>query len=248
MSYDINLHRKDKQKTPFTEAELRSGLEDTFEYINTNVVDGSVVDFEVGLDPMNSSEFHYQNESGCYWTYCSYSVDDAVFNKFKSEVKTIATKLDLLIQDPQIDEELINPEDFTVKDDESSKKFDYAQQITEKISGDLPYILPAESKHFILYFIRSQDPINGNKVLLTLGQERLYASKVEVGESIDQVVRREIPKLTGSNEYKLLNSFEYDTAKDRFGNDLPRYALDIAIPYFDPRTRHLKQMVEWKSV
>lgn len=247
MSYDLNLYRKDGSKEPFEREEIKDKLENSFKDVAFQPESGPVMDFELSQENLaDSLEFHYQGkEKGCYWTYCSYGVDDETFKNFKRGVKEVATALAMQIQDVQVGEDLIDPEEFTADDTESSEKFGHAQKITEKVIEKLPFILPTKSKLFILYFITADEPGKDSRVCLTIGDGHLYASKVEVGESIEQVVKREVPILTGSSEYKLIGAKPHDTAKDRFGNELPRYTIYVDVPYFEPAKRDLKIKVEW---
>ncbi len=248
MSYDLNLFQKNDIKKPFLETELKTKLQHSFKYIFTHTKENQVFGFELGKSSKEGYlEFSFQDEKGCYWTYCSYGVEPQVFNDFKRDVKTVATKLDMLIQDPQISDDLMDPFDFEIEDEKSDNRFEFIKNVTEKVVEQLPYFLPSKTKHFILYFIVSKDSTTRKDVLLTLGNDKLYASKVEPDESIDQVVKREISGLTGSTEYKILEVLDHDFVKDRFGKELPRYGVYIEIPYFDPVDKKLTQHVEWKS-
>lgn len=247
MSYDLKLYRKDNSKKPFKEEELKDKLGDSFGFTATHTKNGLAVGFDVGYESERDSiEFHHQEE-GYYWTYCSYGVGEKDFIDFKKLVKDVAIKLNMHIQDPQVGENLIEPEDFIPDDTESCNRFGFVKKATQKVVEQLPWILPTKSKHFILYFIMSEDPVTHRNMLLTLGGDKLHASKVEPEESIDQVVKREIPELTGATEYKILQVRNYDTARDSYGNELPRYSVDIEVPYFDPAKKNLKQRVEWRS-
>src|SRR3989344_6117514 len=252
MSYDLNRYRKDGSKEPFEQEAVKSKLRGRFNYIQFHPDTGPVMDFEVGQEKQGDNlEIHYQGkEKGCYWTYCSYGVSDEVFNNFKILVKDIATKLDLNIQDVQMGEELIDPVNFVADEPKSSDRFEYVKKVTSKVAEMFPFILPTKKKHFILYLIMINHPETGKGMYLSLSGNDLYASKVEVGESIDQVVKREIPELTGAGEYKIMEVQNLDTAKDKFGNDLPRYSVFIEVPFFDPSDtkRKLKYAVKWKHI
>lgn len=252
MSYDLDLYRKDGSKEPFEQEEVKDKLKGEFNYIKFHPDTGPVMDFEVGHEnEADSIEFHYQGkDKGYYWTYCSYGISDEVFKNFKNLVKDIAVKLDMQIQDVQMGEGLIDPEEYLAEDVKSSERFGHTKKITSKVVEMLPYVLPAKKKHFILYFIMSDNPEIGKGVYLALTGNGFYASKVEAGKSIDQVVKREIPELTGSGKYKIMGVQNYDTAKDRFGNELPRYSVFIEVPYFDPidTDRKLKHKVEWRPI
>lgn len=98
-----------------------------------------------------------------------------------------------------------------------------------------------------MYFINSINPEDDKEYYLTLGENTLFASKVNEGESIKTVVDREIPDLTGSREYTLLNIKEHDSAKDRHGNELKRLAISLYVPYFDPDNISTKHVVSWQA-
>ena len=112
---------------------------------------------------------------------------------------------------------------------------------------DFPYGLPAASKYFTLYFVTATDP-NEKDVVLSLGNNRFFASKVDVDESILPVIQREILDLTGSNKYTLIDVRPKGTAADNFGNQIPRSIVDVRIPYFDPAKTHTKYHVEWAAL
>lgn len=250
MSYDLKLYRKDKSSKPFEEEEVKTKLSDSFEYLVVHPRDGFAIGFDVGYKAEDGgTEFYHQGEEkGYYWTYCSYGVDEQTFIDLKKLVKDVAEKLNLQIQDPQISNDMIDPATFNPSDPQSNKMFNLGKGSIQQFVEKSAWILPAKSKHFILYFVISNDPITNKKVLLTLGGDKMYASKVESEESIEQVVKREIPELTGADEYKIMQVQKHDTAKDRHGNELPRYAVFVEVPYFTPEARALKQRVEWKTL
>ena len=249
MSYVLHLYRKDHSKNPFTETELKNKLGNSYGYVAVHSEKNLAVGFDIGKTEVDSTEFYHQgNDKGYYGTYCSYGIDEKEFMDFKRIVKDIAITLNLQIQDPQISENLIEPENFIPDDTVSSNRFTFTKQATKEVIKRLPWILTTKSKHFILYFIMSTDPVTHKNLFLTIGEKGMYASKVEPGESIDQVVKREIPELTGGTVYKILQAKDYDTARDRYGNELPRYSVIIEVPYFDPIKKTLKQKVDWQPL
>lgn len=117
--------------------------------------------------------------------------------------------------------------------------------ITKREVPEIPRTTPATSKHFILYRIQSINPATRATETLVFGEGTQYASKVNPGETLTQVIDREIVDLTGSKEYTLHSATEHDEAKDRFGNSLKRYLLMIEVPYFNPESRTLKYPAHW---
>lgn len=248
MSYDLGFYKKDGSKKPFTETEFKNKIGDVFRLVAIHQKNGLAVGFDVGSKTEKDYiEFYHEGEGGGYWTYCSYGVDEKKFIDFKKIVKDVAINLDLQIQDLQINEGLIDPKDFNPEDPKSNQSFNRTKNITKKIIKQLPWILPTESKHFILFFILSIDPATNKNVTLILGGGGLYGSKVEQGESIDQVVKREIPNLIGTTEYEIIQVQNFDTARDKYGNELPRYSVHIKVSYFDPAKKILKHKVRWRS-
>lgn len=210
--------------------------------------DGGVEYFEAGDSREENVELQY-DRGGYYWASCSYAVDSFVFTAFVRRVKEIAANLDMLIQDPQLQND---PASFCYQDEgyeaTLASRFVSVKKTLEKFSKYPPSALPATGRFFILLSITSRDPETGKDVLLTSASGRLYASKVEAGESIEQVVKREMPELTGSSEFSIINVFRSDTAKDRLGNVLPRHMVVIRVPYFYPKDRNVVKEVEWRAL
>jgi len=251
MSYDLNLFRKDGLKKPFEQEEVKSKLKGEFNYIKFDPETGPALTFSVGKEKEDDGlELFYQQDEGNYWTYCSYGVSEEAFENFRNLVKNVALKLELKIQDPQSGDELIDPDDFEPGDEKSSETFELTKNATANVVESLPFILPAKEKQFILYVITSKNPETGERMFLSFKEDECYSSKVEIDESIDQVVKREIPELTGSEEYKILGMQDFGTAKDKSGNELPRYSVFIEVPYYDPKdpAKKLKHESEWKPV
>lgn len=245
MSYDLKLYRKNRSPEPLNKEELEP-LKPLFRvFITAADEKGKVKSFEVASENEQGwvrIEFCLQDD-GSYWTYISYGGPPERFATFKREVKDVAIALGLQIQDPQLSSELVDPENYDAGSAESAKRFNY---IVNEVLPMTPHMIPATSKYFIKYFIKSKNPTTSKEVILTLGNNRIYASKVNVGESLLEVINREIVELTGSKEYKLVEVVDnYDSAFDRYGNRLPRSALFLEVPYFDPKTRRLRYPMEW---
>lgn len=245
MSYDLRLYRKNQSQEPLKKEELEP-LKFKFNVSITAFDErGNVEGFEItprNGQSGNISEF-YRQDDGSYWASISYGMSAQEFVTFKKVVKDVASMLSLQIQDPQLNNELFDPENYDVGDRESTKRFNYVSNV---FLPKIPHMIPAKSKYFILYFIKSKNPATSKDVILTLGNNRTYASKVNIGETLLGVVNREIIELTGSSKYKLLKVVDkYDTAFDRHGNKLPRSAIYLEVPYFDPKTKSLRYPVEW---
>lgn len=118
-------------------------------------------------------------------------------------------------------------------------------RITKRIIPEISRTTPAVSKYFILYRISSKNSTTSETVMLVLDDGRIFASKVNPGETLTDVVNREIVDLTGSNEYTLNSVSEHDEAKDRFGNMLRRYALYIDVPFFNLENRKTRYSMKW---
>jgi len=137
MSYDLNLFRKRNNKKPFSKTEISNKLADHFGYIKEHVKGAEVAGFDVGhKEGGDIIKFFYNQEEGggYYWTYCSYGVDDKTFKNFKKLVKDVAEKLDLQIQDVQVSEDLMDPDEFVLDDNESGGKFRYTKKVAQKIA------------------------------------------------------------------------------------------------------------------
>jgi len=139
VSYDLNLFRKDGSKEPFEREDIEGKLHNSFKYVALHPESGPVLDFEVSREnEADSYEFHYHGkENGCYWTYCSYGVDEETFREFKSFVKEVAIALGMRIQDVQHGINLINPEEFITDDVESTVKFRYVKKVMKKVAEHL---------------------------------------------------------------------------------------------------------------
>ena len=78
--------------------------------------------------------------------------------------------------------------------------------------------------------------------------DQIYCSKVNPGETLHEVIQREIPTLTGSNRFQLIDIKEGGTAPDRHGKELLRMDLFITVPYFEPKLEKLRHNLEWKVI
>jgi hypothetical protein len=254
MSYDLYLYRKNNIKKPYDSGEVLKKLNKTFKYIYEHVESDKVIGFDVGYDiKAPEIDVSYQGEEkGYYFTYCSYAVENNTFIKFKEMVVDIAKGLDMLICDPQIkpysSTRTQNPSEYNVDSIESRRAVSIVRSSLRQFEKLSPYILPTKEKHFIIYFISSTDPKTNKDFSLTLGNNRFYASKVNVGESIKDVVDREIVELTGSSKYDFMNIKRSDTAKDKYGNELERYALFIDVPFFNLKNRKTKYKMIWEKL
>lgn len=243
MSYVLYLYPKNNEKVPFTEKELVEKIEIPYQVA---LWKGDNVSFDImysGAAPGSEYEFHFDVDH--YVASCSYS---AYIPQFKKVVKDVATSLQLFIEDQQISPlEKIDPLEYQVDDPRSIKAIAFVKKLLEKPSLDL--ILPASSKYFILFFIVTENLENKSYYSLLLDDGRLYASKVEEGESLKEVLDREVVDLTGSKEYELIKiDAHYDTAPDKKGNLLPRSAIHINVPYFDPKLVKTKYPMKWVEV
>jgi len=241
MSYDLYLRRPEGVNNRFNPSEVSEKLKDNFGYINEYVEDGAVAGFDIGVkDENDCCEFYFQNEDEGYWASCSYGLNDARFENFKQFIKTIATKLNLLIQDPQTSEEWLSSDKFSPDGEKSKTVYVNMNQFLKNI----PYTQVTKEKFFIIYLIISTGPL-GEKLQLCYENSGSPASKVGIGESINLVVQREIPELTGDQEYIIRNAVPYDSAQDRFGNLLPRYVVQVEVPFFYPTKTKTERPMMW---
>lgn len=118
---------------------------------------------------------------------------------------------------------------------------DLAQMLDE---NDLFFKLdsPADSKYFIKLLIYSQVG-ETQYVLLFHHKPQLeepnkgltYSSKVNKGERLTDVVKKEITEIIKSGEWELLRIFDGGTDFDRNGNELVKYNLIIRVSHFDTK-------------
>lgn len=249
MSYDLNLFRKDNFPEPFEEKVLQEKLAGVYGHLSVYLHEGRVTNFEVRTEEEKDSiEFSYQIEDGCYKTYCSYSVDDTTFRDFKRTVSSVAHALNLLIEDPQLGEERMEPEAFDKTYDKSTQTFEATKQITGSVMDQLPYLIPATATYFTVYFITSEDPVTKSRMVLTFESGQLYASKVEAGTSLHDTVKKDLKELLGASTFTIVQVSDYDTAHDKDGNELPRSAVLLTVPYVDPALEPRKHTMEWQMV
>ena len=256
MSYDLNLHRQDKPKAPLQKADLKK-LKDKFDIvIQRSGEDGSVLDFAVKYKADNPEwlsddgfTFHFQ-EDGRYWTYISYSADDEMFDYFRKLARDISEILHFTIQDPQIGNEIMTPEEFTETFETGEDVSEFAKKLTEAIARNplLQYAGPASSKYFTKFIIVARESETGNNVMLMMNGDQLYCNKVEKGEHFDEVILRDLEFLTGSKDYLSIDVKDGGYANDRHGNQLPRKDIIITVPFFDPRTRNLPSIMSWRTI
>jgi hypothetical protein len=135
----------------------------------------------------------------------------------------------------------------------------YKKRLIERFASSYQYALkmaerswilnwPADKTFFITYLIVTVDQKNNKNLFLSIKNNRLYASKVEKGEILSGVVKKELKSVFGIEEYKINNITDDGVAKDRYGNSLKRISLKIAVPYFDARRiKHPQYSFEWKE-
>ena len=75
----------------------------------------------------------------------------------------------------------------------------------------------------------------------------MYATRVLPGESIAQVVARELPEVIGSAVHEITGVYEKDTAKDKLGNLLPRMSVHIKVPFFQLQNATLSHPMFWSE-
>jgi hypothetical protein len=243
MSYDLHIYRKDTQGPRLTKEELAK-LDSAFEVTITSLDEsGMVIGFDLKGKRGEVYEF-FQQDDGSYWSSVSYSATPDEMKLFRQTIKDVATRLELVIRDPQISEDHVDPANFQPENPESIKRFATTKNVTQQV----PYMLPADEKYFILYFIYSRDSSQKERFLV-FGENSQHASKVNPGESLSQVVSREIRDITGSPTFTFMNvQHNYDTALDRFGKSLSRSAVYIDVPFFDPKTVKTKYPVHWIEI
>lgn len=259
MSYDLRLYRKDETKSPLKRKEFQK-LNEKFEITLDKVGDkDQVLGFRLKYkndqpEWLDDEGFEvYFQEDGYYWTYISYSATDEMFDYFQRLINDLSSMLELKIQDTQISNEIINPNTTTSPED-GKNRFNLTKKVMVKVvnSGilDLAAVLvaPAKSKFFVMYFLTATDPVSARSVLLSFPNNKLYASKVSVGETLKSVIDREIVMLTGSSKYKVLKIVEGGTDLDRNGNEVKRLNLHIDIPYFNINSRKLKYPSVWSEI
>jgi hypothetical protein len=254
MSYDLYLYREDKRKEPLKREEL-SKLDEKFAVkVIREDAEGRVLDFGVKYNDENPDwteeegfEIFWQDDKGCYWHYISYSADEEMFDYFRRLTEDLAETLRLTIVDPQVSNDEMDPDEFRNTAGKSDQRFEIAQQVTKVLSEKMFLYEPAQSTYFIKLFIRAWDPKASDPTMLILLEQgnQMYCSKVETGQTLDEVLKKEVPPLIGDDYYQVMTMLDGDFAFDKHGNKLPRKDVFIDIPYFDPKTRNLKYNMRW---
>ena len=264
MSYNLHIFKKNGSQKPFALKELEDKLHtvfDIFEYDPTHKdrVEWFVIHY-FDKSPSHTWEFYYDKEKGCYWARCSYSTDKNTFIDFRKVVSDVAILLNMQIQDPQIDEKIIDPKNFDINDQRSIRARAFMihtqYEIAMKFGGKNAY--PSiesycskitEEKYFILYSIIARIPETFRLQYLVLDDGRFFASKVNKGETLTEVLNREVSELTGSNNYFVEDiADKYDSAPDRKGKYLPRTAVFLRVPYFNPDKVKTKYLMRWVDI
>jgi hypothetical protein len=263
MSYDLQLYRQDDKKEPLSRNDLQK-LDEKF-VVNKVRTDehGRVLDFAVkykdnqpnwleedGWEISWQEVEHLEGEEetgGYYWHYISYSATDEMFQYFKNIAEDVADVLHLKIVDPQLGIQGLEEDKIETGPARANALFNIAQNVTKNLSEKFFLYEPAESTYFIKLFIRAWDPKSSDPTMLTLLQDgnQMYCSKVETGQTLDEVLKKEIPTLIGDDYYQVMTMLDGDFAFDKHGNKLPRKNVFIDIPYFDPKTRDLKYDMRW---
>lgn len=262
MSYDIFLHSKhDKNKSITTEFWTKLQQELSVESIDKNT-DGSIKNFYgkyKGESPawVGKGFEYYQQDNGDYVTSISYSATDEMLQYGIKLSTDIAAAIDFTIYDPQFSDESLSPEEYANQTNTSLDIANRTRRFTQGIATNLithplfphkPIIIsPASMTYFTQYLVYSNDPETDLLVILLQGNQT-YCSKVERGEKLQEVMDREIPLLTGSSEYRFLEIGDGGSARNKHGDDLPRFNLIIAVPYFDPKSRNLIQPSSWVKI
>ncbi|MBU1117581.1 hypothetical protein KKD37_01305 [Patescibacteria group bacterium] len=278
MSYDLFLYRKDGILEPLNKDDVEKKLYPEFSVFEFNSDKGKYatyfqVYFSQGAQ-WSGFDFTFQSEDGCYWASCPYSVDREELGYFKSVVRDVAILLDFKINDPQISKELFEAGDYDPNDVRGVKAIDLVKEDMKpenmsKILGKrvrLTYPImenslirkeglagllssPEKGKHFVFYVIFSRKPITLEDFYLTLDDGRFYASKVEKGESLEEVIKRDMKKLVGSEIYKLVEiDKNYDFALDKRGNKTPRTRLTLKVNFFEIDKVKSKYPMKWKKM
>lgn len=120
MSYDLNIFRLNGASKRFTLKELEEQLHTVFklfehDYTHEDGIEWFTIHYR-DKSPNNNWEFHYQKDKGCYWTGCSYGTDENTIKDFRKVVRDVAVLLNAQIQDPQLGEEIIDPQKFDIND------------------------------------------------------------------------------------------------------------------------------------
>jgi hypothetical protein len=248
MSYDYYLQRKEGLPRKFKSGEIKSVLASDFKEIIETIENDEVTCFEVRYSDKYVDaffEYSFQPDEEAYWTSVHYGADDEGSNRFDADLKKIVLKLDMEVLDPQSSIKWISPEVFT---GEYAKPQTYDQVFKVKSAAypDYPHqTKKALKEYFILYYIRSFDLSGNNEYFLTVGGDRLPASKVNPGETLQQVVQREMNDYTGSSTYKIINFDKHDKAQDKFGNWLPRFKVEVLVPYFVTTVADTDWNMQW---
>lgn len=68
---------------------------------------------------------------------------------------------------------------------------------------------------------------------------RVYASKVSKGDKLNNVIRKELRSLFEMEEFEIMDILEDGYGKDRNGNVLKRFSVQIKIPFIDLTDRKI---------
>lgn len=269
MSYDIDLVGKKALASPLKR--------EKFEIPNPKIsfdlqtMDGGKKEEEVTFfrakfkkEPGGYFEFDYRDEwlaigkdgkevkipEGYYYTSVPYLRPLELYRHFFPFVIEVAKHLGLYIKDLQLGGEKISPEVYErVHLPRLLKRFAGSYEhakIIERRSWALNW--PAEETYFIKYLIfNNEDQSKNRRLVLARENGTVYASKVEEGKFLRDVVKRELEEVFGVKDYTVEDVFDSDQARDRFGNWLKRKSVLVGVPYIDLKKAGL-QSWEWKEI
>lgn len=249
MSYDLYLQSKNPNKKPL----LREDFDKLNEIFKVEILkqdeNQNITEFSASHKTSNDAlpnEFFCDTEDGNYWTHLSYAATKEQFANFIKIATDIARFLDMDVFDPQFGKTL----DLTEENSQNTQRFQTGQQTLQHVIKKFVVMpnTPTTSKFFTMYLITTKQPNTDRTVLLTQGKGSVYCSKVNPGETLLDVIKKELPLLTGSSEYKLKDIQDGGFDFDRHGNKLPRINLHIEVPYFDPHEKNLKYPFIWEPL
>lgn len=118
------------------------------------------------------------------------------------------------------------------------------QQYFPHIAGDN---VPATAKYFVKLWLYSKNALGDSVILFfhqapstkNLSDIQYYASKVNPGETLENVLHKEVLSITRSEKYTIRSIIDDDTASDRYGNEIKRYAVLLDVPFFETQGKQM---------
>jgi len=250
MSYDLRLHSSLASDTKLKASELNK-LEDKFliKDIKTDP-EGYLLGFSVSYSDEDDFFDFWRQDDNSYFSFITFGSPPEYKVKFRSIVKDIASALNLLISDPQASSKgRLSSDEFNAAEYASIQRLIAEKRLRDQINRNQMLDEVTQTDYFVIYFVTTKSPESGDYLMLMLNTVGYYASKVRIGETLSKVISRDMKSFIPDVNYKVVDiKPNFDTAKDKNGNDLPRSAVYLTVPYFDPNEVRPKGQLSWSNL